>query len=56
VESVKEQRICVEFFFKVGKAAAETNNMLHEAYRNNACFASPQEGTTGALMRENFFL
>jgi hypothetical protein len=32
MESVMEQRICVKFCFKVGKTAAETHIMLHEAY------------------------
>jgi hypothetical protein len=36
MESVKEQRMCVKFCFKVGKPAAETHNMLREAYGNDA--------------------
>jgi hypothetical protein len=32
MESVNEQRTCVIFCFKVGKTAAETHNMLCEAY------------------------
>jgi hypothetical protein len=36
IESVKEQRICVKLCFKVRKTAAETHNMLHEAYGNDA--------------------
>jgi hypothetical protein len=35
MESVKEQRISVEFCFKVGKTAAETH-MLCEAYNDDA--------------------
>jgi hypothetical protein len=29
---VKEQRICIKFFFRVGKTAAETHRMLKEAF------------------------
>jgi hypothetical protein len=36
MELVKEQRICIEVCFKVGKTAEETHNMLREAYRNDA--------------------
>jgi hypothetical protein len=36
MKSVKKQRICVKFCFKVGKRAAETHDMLHEAYSNDA--------------------
>jgi hypothetical protein len=36
MELVKEQRICVKFCFKVGKTAAETHNMLREAYCDDA--------------------
>jgi hypothetical protein len=36
MESVKEQRICVRFCFKVGKTAAKTHIMLHEAYGDDA--------------------
>jgi hypothetical protein len=36
MESVKEQRICVKFCFRVGKTAAETHNMLLEAYSDDA--------------------
>jgi hypothetical protein len=36
MELVKEQRICVKFFFNVEKTAAETHNMLHEAYGDDA--------------------
>jgi hypothetical protein len=32
VKLVKEQTMCVKFCFKVGKAAAETHNILREAY------------------------
>jgi hypothetical protein len=39
--SIKEQRMYVKFCFKVEKTAAEPHNMLHEAYGNHACFASP---------------
>jgi hypothetical protein len=35
MDLVKEQRICVKFCFKVGKTAAETHSMLHEAYDND---------------------
>jgi hypothetical protein len=43
MESVKEQRLCVKFCFKIGKIAAETHNMLHEAYGDDTCFALPPE-------------
>jgi hypothetical protein len=33
---VKKQRIDVKFCFKVGKTAAETHNILHEAYCDEA--------------------
>jgi len=33
---VKEQRICVKFCFKLGKAASETHRMLKEAFSDNA--------------------
>jgi hypothetical protein len=36
MESVKEQRICVKFCSRVGKTAAETHNMLLEAYDDDA--------------------
>jgi quinol monooxygenase YgiN len=36
VESVKEQRICVKFCFKVRKTSAETHSLLHEAYKDDA--------------------
>jgi hypothetical protein len=36
MESVTEQRICVKFCFKVGKTAAKTRIMLHEAYGDDA--------------------
>jgi hypothetical protein len=38
MESVKEQRICgmSKFCFRVGKTAAETRNMLCEAYNDDA--------------------
>jgi hypothetical protein len=32
---VKEQRICIKFYFKLGKTAVETH-MLKEAFGNNA--------------------
>jgi hypothetical protein len=35
MKSVKEQRLCVKFCFKVGKTAAETH-MLLEAYGDDA--------------------
>jgi hypothetical protein len=35
MESVREQRIHVKFCFKVGKTAAETRNMLREAYSDD---------------------
>jgi hypothetical protein len=34
--SVKEQRICVKFCFRVGKTAGETHRMLREANSDNA--------------------
>jgi hypothetical protein len=36
MESVKEQRICIKFCFKVWETAAETHNMLHEVYGKDA--------------------
>jgi hypothetical protein len=36
MESVKEQRICFNFCFKVRKVATETHNMLREAYSDDA--------------------
>ena len=33
---VKEQRICIKLFFKLGKTASETNRMLKEAFGDNA--------------------
>jgi hypothetical protein len=36
MESVGEHRICVKFYFKVGKPAAESHNTLHEAYSTDA--------------------
>jgi hypothetical protein len=36
MESVKEHRICVKFCVKVRKTAAETHNMLRDAYGNDA--------------------
>jgi hypothetical protein len=36
MDSVKEQRICVKFCFKIVKTAAETHNMLREAYGDDA--------------------
>jgi hypothetical protein len=35
MESVKEQRMCVIFCFKVRKTAAETHSMLREAHGND---------------------
>jgi hypothetical protein len=32
----KEQRICIKFCIEVGKTAAETHNMLREAYGDDA--------------------
>jgi hypothetical protein len=53
VQLVKEQRICVKSCFIVGKTAAETHNMMREAYDNDASFASPQKSTTDALASES---
>jgi hypothetical protein len=36
MELIMEQRICVKFCLKVGKTAAETHNMLHVAYCDDA--------------------
>jgi hypothetical protein len=36
MKCVKEQRICGKFCFRVGKTAAETHNILHEAYGDDA--------------------
>jgi hypothetical protein len=33
---LKEQIICVQFSFLVGKTASETHNVLHEAYSDDA--------------------
>jgi len=33
---VKEQRICIKFFFKLNKTAAETHRMLKEAFGEQA--------------------
>ena len=33
---VKEQQICIKFFFKLSKTASETRRMLKEAFGNNA--------------------
>jgi hypothetical protein len=33
---VKEQRICIKFCFKLGKAEAETHKMLKGAFGDNA--------------------
>jgi hypothetical protein len=33
---VKEQRICIEFYFKLSKMAGETYEMLKEAFGDNA--------------------
>jgi hypothetical protein len=54
MELVKEQRICIKFCFKVGKTAAETDNMLSEAYRDDVlsqtmtseCFKHFKNGRT----------
>jgi hypothetical protein len=35
-ESVKDEKICVKSCLKVGEKAAETHNMLHDAYGNDA--------------------
>jgi hypothetical protein len=32
----KVQRICIEFYFNLKKTAAETHQMLQEAFRDNA--------------------
>jgi hypothetical protein len=32
---VKEQWMCIKFFFKLGKTASETNRMLKEAFGDN---------------------
>jgi hypothetical protein len=34
--AVKEQRVCIKFCFKLGKAVAEAQKMLKEAFGNNA--------------------
>jgi hypothetical protein len=36
MESVKEQRICIKFCFKVEKTAAKTHNMMCEAHSYDA--------------------
>jgi hypothetical protein len=36
MELVEHQQICVKFCFKVGEIAAETHNMLCEAYSDDA--------------------
>jgi hypothetical protein len=36
MKSVKEQRICIKFCFKVGLTAVESHNMLHEVYSDDA--------------------
>jgi hypothetical protein len=54
MESVKEQIIYVKFCVKVGKTAAETHNMLHEACGDDAlsqtvtyeCFKHFKNGIT----------
>jgi hypothetical protein len=33
---VKEQGICIKFFFRLGKTASETKRMLKEAFGDNA--------------------
>ena len=33
---VKEQRICIKFFFKLGKTFSETHRMLKDAFGDNA--------------------
>jgi hypothetical protein len=33
---VKEQRICIKFYFKLNKTAAETHRMLKEAFGEQA--------------------
>jgi hypothetical protein len=33
---VKEQRVCVKFCFKLGKSAAQTHQMLKQAFGNDA--------------------
>jgi hypothetical protein len=53
MESVKKQRICIKFCFKVRETAAETHDMLPEVYDDDPCFASPQESKTGALVDES---
>jgi hypothetical protein len=36
MSDVKEQRICIKFYFKLGKTAAETHKTLKEAFGDNA--------------------
>jgi hypothetical protein len=33
---VREQRICIKFYFKLGKTASETHRMLKEAFGDDA--------------------
>jgi len=33
---VKEQRICIKFYCKLGKTASETHRMLKEAFGDSA--------------------
>jgi hypothetical protein len=37
---VKEDQICIKLYFKLGKTAAETQNMLKEAFDDNALVLS----------------
>jgi hypothetical protein len=43
MESVKEQKICVKFCVKVEKTAAETHNILREAYSDDTLSESTYE-------------
>jgi hypothetical protein len=53
MELVKEQRIYVKFCFIVRKTAAETHDMMREAYSDDACFTSLVKSTTGVFVNES---
>jgi hypothetical protein len=52
MEFVKEQRMCVKYFFRCGKTTAETHTMLIETYVDDALTQQPMNGSKVFRMEE----
>lgn len=53
VADVKEQRICIKFCFRLNKTAAETHQMLNEAFGEQALSQARTQGLSVSKMAGN---